>query len=94
MQQLQYPGTLQRDQHHQNPSYGPQGQGQQITEKWPHINCLEEYTGESGRSFGGHLEEHLRAPSPIHQHSHSTGYPVSPDCFTIVNRNHRESPGI
>ena len=55
-----------------------------------HINCLEEYIGESGRAFGNRLKEHLRVPSPIHQHSSFTGCPVSPNCFTIV---HRESQG-
>ena len=31
---------------------------------------------------------------PIHHHSHSTGYPVSPECFTIVDKKgHRGSPG-
>ena len=33
--------------------------------KCPHINCPEEYTGESGGTFGDRLKEHLRAPSPI-----------------------------
>ena len=31
-------------------------------------------------------KEHLRALSPIHKHSNSTGPPVSPECFNIVNR--------
>ena len=54
--------------------------------KCPHINCPKECIGESGRTFGDRLKEHLKAPSPIHQHSNSTGQPVSPDCFTIVHR--------
>ena len=54
--------------------------------KCPHINCLEEYIGESGRTFGDRLKEHQRAPSPIHHHSNSIGHPVSPECFTIVDR--------
>ena len=58
--------------------------------KCPHIKCPEEYLEESGRTFGDRLKEHPRAPSPIHPHSHSTGHPVSPQCFTIVDR---ESPG-
>ena len=36
------------------------------------------------------VKEHLGAPSPIHQHSNTTGNPVSPDCFSII---HRESQG-
>ena len=50
-----------------------------------HINCPEEYIGESDRSFGDWFKEHLRAPSPIHLYSHSTGHPVSPNCFIIFN---------
>ena len=58
--------------------------------KCPHINCPEEYIGETGRAFGDRLKEHLRAPSPIHQHTSSTGHPISPDCFSIL---HREAQG-
>ena len=35
--------------------------------KCPHINCPQEYIGESGRAFGDRYKEHLKAPSP-HQH--------------------------
>ena len=59
--------------------------------KCPHINCPKEYIGEFGRIFGDRFKEHLRALSPIHRHSNSTGHPVSPDCFTIV---YRESQGV
>ena len=59
--------------------------------KCPHINWPEEYIGESGRTFGERLIEHLRTPSPIHQHSNSTGHPISHECFTIV---HRESQAV
>ena len=31
--------------------------------KCPHRDCMEEYIGKSGRSFGDRLKEHLRAPS-------------------------------
>ena len=58
--------------------------------KFPHINCPEEYIGESGGTFGDRIKEHLKATSAIHQHSNSTGHPVSPDCFTII---HSESQG-
>ena len=46
--------------------------------KCPHINCPEEYIGESGRTFEDRLKEHLRAPSPIHHHNNSTEHPVNP----------------
>ena len=58
--------------------------------KCPHINCPEEYIGESGRAFEDRIKESLKAPSPVHQHSNSTGHSVSPDCFTTV---HGESQG-
>ena len=57
----------------------------------PHINCPEEYTVESGRSFAERLKEHLRTSSPIHHHSHITGQLVNPECFTIVDS---ESQGV
>ena len=59
--------------------------------KCPHINCQEEYIGQSGRSFGDRLKEHLRAPSAIHHHSQTTGHPVNLECFTVVDR---ESQGV
>ena len=54
--------------------------------KCPTINCTEEYIGESGRTFWDRYKEHLKAPSPIHLHTSSTGHPVSPECFSIVDR--------
>ena len=54
--------------------------------KCPQINCTEEYIGESGRMFGDRYKENLKAPSPIHLHTTSTGHPVSPDCFSIMDR--------
>ena len=54
--------------------------------KCPHINSPEEYIGESDRTFGDRFKEHLRAPSPICHHSNSIGHLVSPEYFTIVDR--------
>ena len=54
--------------------------------KCPHINCPEQYIGESGRTLGDRVKEHLRSPSSIHQHSNTTGHPVSLDCFIIIHR--------
>ena len=42
------------------------------------INCTEQYIGESGRTLGERYKEHLKAPSPIHLHTSTTGHPVSP----------------
>ena len=58
--------------------------------KCPHINCPDEYIGESGRAFRDRIKGHLKAPSPIFQHSSSTGQSLSPDCFTTI---HREAQG-
>ena len=52
--------------------------------KCQHLNCPEEYIGESGRTFGDRFKEDLKAPLPIHQHISCTGHPVSQDCFSIV----------
>ena len=54
--------------------------------KCPYINCPDAYIGESGRSFGDRIKEHFKAPSPIHQHSSTTGHTISPDCFRIIDR--------
>ena len=59
--------------------------------KCPKISCPEEYIGVSGRTFGDRYTKHLKAPSPIPQHTSTTGHPVSPDCFSSV---HRESQGL
>ena len=57
----------------------------------PHINCpATTYIGESGRALGESIKECLKAPSPIHQHSSSTGHPLSPECF---NSTHWETQG-
>ena len=53
--------------------------------KCPTINCTEEYIGKSGRTFGDRYKEHFKAPSPIHLHT-STGHLVSPECFSILDR--------
>ena len=45
------------------------------------------YIGESGRIFEDRYKEHLKAPSPIHLHTTTTGHPVSPYCFSVVDRD-------
>ena len=45
-----------------------------------------EYIGESGRTFAEWLREHMKAPSPIHDHHNITGHEVSLDNFSIVGR--------
>ena len=50
------------------------------------VNCEEEYIGESGRTFAERFREHMKAPSPIHDHHNITGHEVSLDNFSIVGR--------
>ena len=59
--------------------------------KCPNINCTKQCIGESGRTLGDRYKECLKAPSPIHLHTSSTGHPVSPECFSIMDR---ESHGL
>ena len=54
--------------------------------KCPHINCPDAYIGESGRALGDRVKEHLKAPSPIHQHSTTTGHPLDPDHFNSAHK--------
>ena len=46
--------------------------------------CDEEYIGESSRTFGERYKEHLKAPSPIYDHSNITGHNVTMENFSIV----------
>ena len=50
------------------------------------VECDEEYIGESSRTFGERFREHLKAPSPIYDHSNITGYNVTINNFSIVGR--------
>ena len=61
----------------------------------PHINCSSSYIGESGRSLGEGVKEHLKAPSPIHLHSATTGHPLDPNQLNIVHKEvHSQSRTI
>ena len=50
------------------------------------VDCEEEYIGESGRASSERFWEHMRAPSPIHDHFNITDHEVSLDNFSIVGR--------
>ena len=41
---------------------------------------------ETSRTFGERYKEHLKDPSPIHQHSNHTGHPTSHNNFQIIGR--------
>ena len=50
------------------------------------VECDEEYIGESARTFTERFKEHLKAPSPIDDHSNISGHDVNIDNFSIVGR--------
>ena len=48
------------------------------------LECDEEYIGESARTFGERFREHLKAPSPIYDHSNITGHITALESFSIM----------
>ena len=54
--------------------------------KCDRLECEDEYIGESARTFGERFKEHLKNPSPIHDHNTITGHDTTLDNFTIVGR--------
>ena len=54
--------------------------------KCDRLKCNEEYMGETARTFGERFKEHLKAPSPIFDHSNITGHSTTLNNFSIVAR--------
>ena len=54
--------------------------------KCDRLGCDEEYIGETARTLGERLKEHLKAPSPIYDHSNITGHTTNINNFSIVGR--------
>ena len=54
--------------------------------KCDRLECDEEYIGETSRTFGERFREHLKAPSPIHDHSNTSGHTTTLDNFKVVGR--------
>ena len=50
------------------------------------VDCDEEYIGESSRVFGERFKEHQKAPSPIFDHTNTTGHNINIENFSIVGR--------
>ena len=50
------------------------------------LECDEEYIGETARTFGERFKEYMKAPSPIHDHSNTTGHSTTLDNFSILGR--------
>ena len=47
---------------------------------------------ETSRTFGERYKEHLKGPSPIHQHSNHTGHPTNHNNFQIMGREGHNLP--
>ena len=54
--------------------------------KCDRLECDEEYIGETSRTFGERFREHLKALSPIHDHSNTSGHTTTLDNFKVVGR--------
>ena len=50
------------------------------------LECDEKYIGESARTFGERFKEHRKSPSPIDEHSNTTGHHASVDNFSKVGK--------
>ena len=51
-----------------------------------HLDCDEEYIGETSRTLRERRKKHLRQPSPIHGHIQQTGHGITEDSFSIIGR--------
>ena len=47
---------------------------------------FHEYIGQSARNFEERFKEHLKSPSPIHDHINISGHSVTIDNFSILGR--------
>ena len=48
------------------------------------LTCDDEYIGETSRTFEERFKEHLKEPSPVHNHSINTGHPSTLHNFQII----------
>ena len=55
-----------------------------------HLDCNEEYIGETSRTLGERRREHLKQPFPIHGHAQITVHSIDNSNFNIIGR---EDPG-
>ena len=54
--------------------------------KCDRMECDEEYIGETARTFGERYKEHLKAASPLYDHSITTDHNITLNNFSIVGR--------
>ena len=64
----------------------PKNSGAIYRYKCKRVDCEEEYIGESARNFEERFKEHLKAPSPIHDHLDTSGHSVTIENFSILGR--------
>ena len=57
--------------------------------KCDRVECNEEYIEESSRAFGERFEEHLKAPSLIHDHYNTTGHTTTIENVSTVRRDNQ-----
>ena len=62
--------------------------------KCDRLECNEEYIGGSSRTFGERFRQHLKAPSPIYDHSNITGHTTTLEYFSIVGREDQNLIGL
>ena len=98
MQQIWGTSASQRRTYHQKPPHGPKDKDSILKKsgviyryKCARVECDEEYIGESARNFAQRFKEHLKPPSPIHEHFNTSGHTVTIDNFGIVRR---EDPNL
>ena len=51
-----------------------------------HLDCDEEYIGETSRTIWERRKSHLKQPSPIHGHIQQSGHGITEDSFNIIGR--------
>ena len=51
-----------------------------------HLDCNEEYIGETTRTLGERRKEHLKQPSPIHGHAQAAGHSIENNSSNIIGR--------
>ena len=57
------------------------------------VDCNEEYIGESSRVFAERFKTHQKAPSPIFDHTNTSGHKINIENFIIVERQDQNLKG-
>ena len=57
-----------------------------------HLDCDEEYIGETARTLGERRKEHLKQPSSIHRHKQQTGHTITENNFNIIGGEDQGRP--